>query len=270
MVDFAVNLKLALIFIPMSLLTDFRSSIAHYGEAIKLIKTYRLYSLLGLSFIYYLVLVVVSLGVLWIGTNHFMDSLHHWLDHSAWFMWLAQFKIILILLQFLLYLSLGMVMISLYKYFILALASPMYAYISEKTAECITGKQYPFDGRQLVKNLIRGIKLSFLNFFIQMGMTVLLIILAFIPFIGFISPFLMIALDSYYYGFAMLDYNCERDQMTTRQSRQWIKSRSGLALGNGFIFYLAFLIPVIGLVLFAPLSAVASTISYYQNKNHTS
>ena len=43
------------------------------------------------------------------------------------------------------------------KYIVLILMSPMLAYVSEKTEKILTKKNYPFDMRQLIKDIWRGI-----------------------------------------------------------------------------------------------------------------
>jgi len=58
--------------------------------------------------------------------------------------------------------------------------------------------------------------------------------------------------------------------MSTQQSIEFIGRHKGLAIGNGMVFYLMHLVPVIGW-LFAPSYAVvAATLSIFQpKKSHT-
>lgn len=155
--------------------------------------------------------------------------------------------------------------ISFYKFVFLAVASPLYAYISEKAAEKHRGVTHPFVIGQFIKDIIRGIRISMRNLFKQLFLTFLLFILSFIPVIGLLFSFFILVLDAYYYGFAMLDYSCERDKKTVRQSIKWIKAHRGLALGNGLIFYGSMvLLPIIGVIFIAPLSAIAAMISYFE------
>ena len=155
--------------------------------------------------------------------------------------------------------------ISFYKFVFLAVASPLYAYISEKGAEKYKGVTYPFVLSQFIKDIIRGVRVSVRNLFKQLFLTILLFILSFIPVVGLIFSFFILMLDAYYYGFAMLDYSCERDKKTVAQSIRFIRAHRGLALGNGLVFYGSMvLLPVIGVIFVAPISSIAAMISYFK------
>ena len=103
-----------------------------------------------------------------------------------------------------------------------------------------------------------------MNAFRQLFFTLLLFLLSMIPVVGILFTLLILCLDCYYYGFSMLDYNCERHQMSVRESRNFIFAHKGAALGNGFILYLSLLIPFIGVIFVAPLSVIASTLHFYK------
>ena len=45
---------------------------------------------------------------------------------------------------------------SLFKYLFLIIGSPVFAYLSEKTASIIEGKDFPFSFSQLIKDSVRG------------------------------------------------------------------------------------------------------------------
>jgi CysZ protein len=64
----------------------------------------------------------------------------------------------------------------------------------------------------------------------------------------------------------MIDYSCERDKMSARESVLFVQRNKGLAIGNGLVFYGLFLIPIIGIVVGAPLSVIAATISMHDAK----
>jgi CysZ protein len=66
----------------------------------------------------------------------------------------------------------------------------------------------------------------------------------------------------------MLDYSAERHKLSPSQSISFISSKKGLALGNGMIFYLMHLLPIIGWVLAPAYAVIAATLSlYHQNEN---
>nr|WP_315824904.1 EI24 domain-containing protein [Paraflavitalea speifideiaquila] len=94
-----------------------------------------------------------------------------------------------------------------------------------------------------------------------------LLIISFIPVVGWVTPVIVLFVECYYYGFSMLDYSCERHKLSPAESIEFIGKHKGLAIGNGMVFYLMHLIPIVGWVLAPAYAVIAATISlYYQNK----
>lgn len=156
---------------------------------------------------------------------------------------------------------------SLFKYLFLILGSPLFAYLSEKTEAILEGKDVAFNFTQLLKDMVRGIRLSLRNTLWQTVYLVSLLILSVIPVVGWITPVFMLLIECYYYGFSMLDYSCERHKLSPSESVIFIGKHRGLAIGNGLLFYLMHLLPVIGWVLAPAYAVVAATVSvYYQQK----
>jgi len=157
---------------------------------------------------------------------------------------------------------------SLFKYIWLIIGSPVFAYLSEKTEALLEGTDYPFSWKQLLKDMLRGIKLALRNALWQTVYTVSFLLLSFIPVVGWVTPVISLFTECYYYGFSMLDYSCERHKLSPSQSVAFISNRKGLAIGNGIVFYLMHLIPLVGWVFAPAYAVVAATISlYYQEKD---
>jgi len=155
---------------------------------------------------------------------------------------------------------------SLFKYLFLVIGSPVFAYLSEKTESIIEGKEIPFSSAQMLKDMVRGIRLALRNCFWQTVYTTSILILSFVPIVGWITPVISGLVECYYYGFSMLDYSCERHKLSPVESIAFIGKRRGLAMGNGLVFYLMHFIPFIGWVLAPSYAVVAATISlYHQN-----
>ena len=67
----------------------------------------------------------------------------------------------------------------------------------------------------------------------------------------------------------MIDYFNELQKLSAKESRQMIWAHKGLALGNGAMFNLLLLVPVVG-VMTAPLLALtASHIAMQKNNDDT-
>jgi CysZ protein len=156
---------------------------------------------------------------------------------------------------------------SLFKYLFLIIGSPLFAYLSEKTEALLEGKDYPFNFRQLLKDIIRGISLALRNSLWQTVYTISILILSLFPVIGWVTPVIALFIECYYYGFSMLDYSCERHKLSPSESVAFIGNHRGLALANGLLFYVMHIIPVLGWILAPTYAVVAATLSlYYQQK----
>ena len=167
--------------------------------------------------------------------------------------------IILWLIQMLFYFSL-------FKYIWLIVGSPVFAYLSEKTDSIINNKEFEFNSKQFVRDILRGIKIAVRNCLWQSVYMVSIVLLSFIPVAGWLTPLLALLVECYYYGFSMLDYSFERKKMTSAESIYFIGNHRGLAIGNGVMFYLMQLIPVIGWVLAPAYSVIAATLSLHDFK----
>jgi CysZ protein len=155
---------------------------------------------------------------------------------------------------------------SLFKYIWLILGSPIFAYLSEKTEDILEGKTVPFNFSQLLKDVVRGVKIALRNTLWQSVYLISFVILSFIPVLGLVVPVFALLIECYYYGFSMLDYSLERHHLTASESIHFIGKRKGLAIANGLVFYLLHLVPLIGW-LFAPsYSVIAATLSIYNEK----
>lgn len=191
-----------------------------------------------------------------IGINHWLQEQKSEFLSFIFLMWGVITRIILILFYF-----------SLFKYLILIAGSPVFAYLSEKTEAILEGRDYPFNFKQLLTDIFRGIQVALKNALWQTVYTVSILLLAFIPVAGWITPVIAMLVECYYYGFSMLDYSCERHKMSTAASATFIGHRKGLAIGNGMLFYLMHIIPFLGWVLAPAYAVVAATLSlYYQQK----
>ncbi|MGN6495233.1 MAG: EI24 domain-containing protein, partial [Agriterribacter sp.] len=153
-----------------------------------------------------------------------------------------------------------------FKYIWLIVGSPVFGYLSEKTESIIEGKDYPFSFKQLMKDIVRGIRLALRNALWQTVYTFTLLILSFVPILGWITPLVALFVECYYYGFSMLDYSCERQKLSPVQSIEFIGKHRGLAIGNGLVFYLMHGLIVIGWVLAPAYAVIAATLSLQQKE----
>lgn len=123
------------------------------------------------------------------------------------------------------------------------------------------GKDFPFSVKQLVKDAARGVKIALRNLLWQTVYVISILILSFIPLFGWIAPLVALLVECYYFGFSMLDYSSERNKLSSSQSIEFIGRHKGLAIGNGIVFYVMHLIPIVGWLLAPSYAVIAATIS---------
>jgi len=152
---------------------------------------------------------------------------------------------------------------SLFKYVILIIGSPVFAYLSEKTEAIIEGKEHSFNWPELKKDCIRSIKLALRNCGWQSVYLIALILLSLVPVVGWITPIIALLMECYYFGFSMLDYSFARVNFTPSQSIAFTGRHRGLAIGNGLLFYIMHIV-----IILAPAYAIiAATLSVHKVKN---
>ncbi|MBL0144986.1 MAG: EI24 domain-containing protein [Chitinophagaceae bacterium] len=251
------------------MLKEIITAIQAYFQTHRFISKHRLWKWIFIPGLIYALLFCAGMYFFWKSSNSAISfmllktGIKDWMEsiHNSWLNWLFIFGQIMLQLVFLLF------YFSLFKYIFLVIGSPVFAYLSEKTEGIIEGKDFPFSFKQLLKDIARGIKLAFRNMLWQTVYTVSILILSFIPVIGWITPLIALFVECYYFGFSMLDYSCERNRLSTSQSIAFIGRHKGLAVGNGLIFYLMHFIPVLGWILAPSYAVIAATISLYNTKN---
>lgn len=170
-------------------------------------------------------------------------------------------KILYFFVRIGLYIVFYFIFLTLNKYLLLILLSPLMAVLSEKTEAILTGKEYPFEFLQFVKDVLRGIALALRNMCLEFGFILLSLFVIWIPVLGWLCPIFLFVLSCYFYGFSMIDYTNERRKLTISQSIVYVKQHKGLAVGNGFVFCLLFALPYIGVIFAAMLGPVSASIA---------
>lgn len=236
-----------------------------FFDAHRFISKYGLWKWIIIPGILYCVLFVAGCWLFWTSSNQAIEFLllktgiKAWLDkmQDSWL------NLLFIVGQIMLRLVLLLFYFSLFKFLFLIVGSPVFAYLSEKVESIIEKKEYPFSFLQLMKDSARGIRIALRNLLWQTVYVVTILILSFIPVIGWISPVIVLLVECYYFGFSMLDYSSERNKMSASQSIDFIGRHKGLAIGNGLVFYAMHLIPLVGWLLAPSYAVVAATLSLH-------
>ena len=248
------------------LLKEIIISIQSFFQAHQFIVKHRLWKWILIPGLIYMLLFAGGIYLFWQSSNaaiefiFFKTGVKTWLDNMKEG-WLNFF---VIMGQLFIWLTMLMFCFSIFKFLFLIIASPVFAYLSEKTESIIENKEFPFSMKQLLKDIVRAIQIAARNLLWQSVYLLTILILSFIPVFGWIAPLVALLVECYYFGFSMLDYSSERNKMSAQQSIAFIGKHRGLAIGNGLIFYIMHLVPFIGW-LFAPSYAViAATLSLLQ------
>ncbi|HEY8915073.1 MAG TPA: EI24 domain-containing protein [Chitinophaga sp.] len=238
------------------------AAIQSYGKAHHFITANKLWKWILLPGIIYCLLFIAGIYFVWSYSGDFVEYLLGLLPLRTWIQDLESswVSFVFILLGLCIRLILMLLYFAYFKYFFLILGSPLFAYLSEKTEAILQHREFPFSWQEFLKDMVRGIRISFRNMVFQTITLLLLFLLSFIPILGWITPLAGFFIEAYFYGFSMMDYSCERHRMNMRQSITFIKAHRGMALGNGIVFYLFMFIPVIGWALAPSYAVIAATI----------
>ena len=150
----------------------------------------------------------------------------------------------------------------LYKHIIMALSAPFMSPVSEKIEAHLLGEDskliHQHRNTSFQEQLWRGIRINVRNLFMELWFTVIILIISLIPVIGWFTSLLLFFIQAYYAGFGNMDYTLER-HFKYKESLPFVRKNRGIAIGNGIVFMLFLLIPLIGVILVLPLSVTAAS-----------
>jgi len=245
------------------MLQAFSESIATYRKGIKLISQHRLWSFLILpGLISAAVILLLLIGTsMWFANSSIEQTIV-----QAW-PWDFGRGFIEGLTNSLVFLLTMVVVLFLGKYIVMVIVAPFMGPLSEKIEEIVQQKKEKSTAN-FFGDLIRGLRIAFRNIFLEL-IFVLLINLLLSPVLGFLNiiPILGTILatlptffiQAYFAGFGNMDYTLERKNFGVRDSVTFVRKNRWAAIGNGSLFLLIFLIPVIGWFLAPAYATVAAT-----------
>ena len=242
-----------------------------------------LHMLFSKKFAWFLLFPVVALILLFVLGNmvsEFLgDSLNvwfsqlvsSWIEGISWLQWLDDVAGWLAWLLARLAYFFFFAMFS--GYVVLIIMSPIYSWLSERAEMQLTGRTYSFSMKQLLCDILRGVLIALRNMVVQTAISILLFFVSFIPFVGLLTPFLMLFVSSYFYGFSFLDYAIERKKLNVRDSVRYVNKNIGETAGVGFIFAVALMVPLLNVFVccfLSLLSVIAGTIVVNNRDNRLS
>ena len=148
----------------------------------------------------------------------------------------------------------------LYKHIILALSAPFMSAVSEKIEIHINGSLRSNHRKTTFQEqLWRGIRINVRNLGKELLITIPILLLKFIPVVNIFSTILLFLVQAYYAGFGNMDYTLER-HLNYKESINFVGKNKGVSIGNGIVFMLCLLIPVLGIIIVLPLSVTAASV----------
>lgn len=262
----------------MSLFKNFGVGFSSYGKAIELLFTKGLIWYM----VFPLLLNILFLVAGWLGIGSLTDWVENWLQNAmkieddsffgAEYLTSVSTYISTITSGFV-WVVMKFIFFFVFAYFggyiVLICLSPVFAFLSEKTEEILTGNKYKFNGDQMMRDVVRGILLALRNLFIELFYMIIIFFLGlFIPLIGgILGSALLFFISSYFYGFSFIDYTNERRRMKLKDSVKFIRANKGLAIANGMVFSFFLLIPFCGTTLagfVAIISVIAATVATHK------
>lgn len=237
-----------------------------YIKAFRILDQHRLWRILILPALLSLVMAII-IGVLaWMTSDDivlYINRQFTFRDHDSRIGNLIELAIAFIVRGITLFLFL-----KLYRYLILVFLSPLFVRVSSLLHREIDGSEEKLSIWSFCFCSFRGIKLALRNFFLELLITLILLFFALIVvWIAPLIPALILIVESYFFGMVMMDYSYEMDGADRKESLQMVRRNAGIAIGNGLIFSVIVLIPLLG-VIFAPiLSLLAARVAIDETKN---
>jgi CysZ protein len=236
-----------------------------WSEAHRFIQQHKFWKWIVIPGIIYAILFIAGMYFFWPAADDAISWVSEKMSIETWLQqkrseWLSFF---FVMMGMMLRLVMVLFYFSLFKYFILIIGSPVFAYLSEKTEAIMENKEHSFNWKELRKDAKRSIRMALRNCLGQTIYFVGLALMSLLPLVGWITPVIALLMECYYFGFSMLDYSFARSGFKQQQSFQFIARHKGLAIGNGIFFYLMHVV-----IIFAPAYAViAATLSVHKVKN---
>ena len=118
----------------------------------------------------------------------------------------------------------------------------------------------------LLTDFLRGMRIALRNIIRELFYTAIVLLLALIPLLGWISSPFLIAIQGYYAGFGNFDLWAER-HFTYKGTVDYMKDHKLMLTVNGSIFLLLLSIPIVGPIIAPPFATAAATMHAMELRN---
>lgn len=143
---------------------------------------------------------------------------------------------------------------------ILVVLSPLLSHVADRVWASL-GNRVPRDtAAAVVRSVARGAFVAVKYACFQVLALLVVLLIGFLPVVGFVAPFLALLVNAFFYGATFSDYAMERAGLSAGRAVDFAMRNRAAIVGVGLPFAVAMLIPFLGgyLALFlAPASAAA-------------
>jgi CysZ protein len=160
-----------------------------------------------------------------------------------------------------------MILMILFKFFILTILSPVNSFLSEKVETVTTGKTFETNALRILNDLVRTVFIVAFSTFAYFFCIALWWLISWLPFMSYLDGFMYFAISAFYLGFNFYDYSLERHKVNFFYSWGFGFEKIGYMILTGAIFSLFFMIPsrfgiMIGVILAPFFLTIVSTHVY--------
>lgn len=238
---------------------DFIDGVFSYIQTLPLLRKYNLYPYLLLGGVISLLLGLLIFGLAYIYSDDLGSFIFSWWPWETGAEWISNISAwvggaVIILLSLILY-----------KYLIIIVLGPFMSPLSEKIEARISNSsfQQDFSLKRILHEALRGVRIALRNIVREIFYSLILLILSFVPVVGIITAPALFMVQAYYAGFGNMDYYLER-HFNVQGSAAFVRRYKGLAIGNGAIFLLLLMIPILGLFVAPVLATISSTVESHK------
>ena len=159
-----------------------------------------------------------------------------------------------------LYILSSVLFISVFKYLMLIFTAPLMSTLSEKVEQDITGivSHRPII-IHIIPDLLRGLRINARNIVRELGLSLMILVIGWIPVIGVVSAVMLYVVQSYYAGFGNHDFWAER-HFSFKETLRFMSRHKGMMIANGLPYIILISIPFLGAFIGPPLATIAATI----------
>lgn len=151
------------------------------------------------------------------------------------------------------------------KYIMLVLLEVVVFHFARRTLAILTGQDSKAEWKDFVGAQKRMIKVAFRSWILELIIvTMLSVFFGIFGFISFLKPILVLAVQSYFLGFAVVDNYNEQFGLSIKESVAYSWQYLGVVMALGLFFYIMLLIPLLGTIAGPCIAAVAVCVIMYK------